>query len=158
LGFNLKLKYKLHPRLNFSAGVSRTGIFTSISQLSHKLDNYVFSTDYTADFRYDLFNYGLNLSVFYKYNGTYPYYYRDAADQVALGYMNAYNSLDASINKSFMKKNLILSFGGKNLFNVTNVPRVGAGASAHNGGGEGSSPVAWGRTFFVGITYKFGTF
>jgi outer membrane receptor for ferrienterochelin and colicins len=157
LGYNLKYKYRMHPRLNVTFGISQTGIYSSISELSHALDNYIFSTDIVSEFRYDLFKYGINLSVFYKYNGKYPYYYLDSDDEIALGYMNSYNSLDVTLSKSFFKKNLVLSLGGKNLFNVTNIPRAGAGAAAH-AGGEGSSPVAWGRTFFMGLNYKFGTF
>jgi hypothetical protein len=68
LGYNLKLKYKLHPRLFLLMGVSRTGTFSSISELKLELKNYTFSTDYAAEFRYDLFQYGMNLSVFYKFN------------------------------------------------------------------------------------------
>jgi len=47
--------------------------------------------------------------------------------------------------------------GGKNLFNITNIPKAGAGSGVHSGGGS-SSPVGWGRTLFLGLNYKFGTF
>jgi outer membrane receptor for ferrienterochelin and colicins len=157
IGFNLKLKYRLHPRFNLSLGISRTGTYSSISSLPHTLDNYIFSTDYTAEFRYDLFSSGTNISAFYKYNGRYPYYYLNADNNIKIGSMNSYNSLDISLNKSFFKKNLMLSAGGKNLFNVTNVPKSGAGAQAHSGG-DGNSPVGWGRTFFIGLNYKFATY
>ena len=157
LGFNLKLKYKLHPRLNMTFGISRTGTYSSVSELIRKFENYTFSTDYAGEFRYDLFKYGVNISAFYKYNGKYPYYYMNSLDEVALGYMNSYSSLDLSINKTFFNKNLNFSIGGKNLFNITNIPKVGAGMGAHSGG-ENSSPVGWGRTFFAGLNYKFGTF
>ena len=120
-------------------------------------DNYIYSTDYTAEFRYDLFHYGMNLSAFYKYNGRYPYYYLSSDDRIAVGTMDPYSSLDISVNKSFFKKNLMLSAGGKNLFNVTNIPKSGAGMSAHSGG-DTNSPVGWGRTFFIGLSYKFGTY
>ena len=159
IGFNLKLKYKLHPRLNVSLGIARTGTFSSIAEIERKIDNFSFSTDYAGEFRYDMFNNGTNLSLFYKYNGKYPYYYRNSEDAVALGYMDPYSSLDISVTKSFLKKNLMLSIGGKNLFNITNIPKVGANGAAHSGGdGGGTSPVGWGRTFFIGLNYKFGTF
>ncbi len=157
LGFNLKLKYRLHPRLNFSVGISRTGTYSSISLQPRNLDNFIYSTDFTSEFRYDPFHYGLNLSAFYKYNGRYPYYYQGADDKIAIGTMDPYSSLDVSLNKSFFKKNLMLSFGGKNLFNVTSIPKSGAGLGAHSGS-DSSSPVGWGRTFFIGLSYKFGTY
>jgi len=50
----------------------------------------------------------------------------------------------------------MFSIGGKNLFNITNIPKAGAGSGVHTGGGN--SPVGWGRTLFLGLNYKFGTF
>jgi len=157
LGFNFRLKYKMHPRLNATLGVSRTGTFSSVSDLESKLENFYFSTDYSGELRYDLFNYNMNFSVFYKYNGKYPFYYISSEDVVELGYMNPYSTLDVSLNKSFFKKSLIFSVGGKNLFNITNIPKAGAGSGVHTGG-DSSSPVGWGRTFHVGLKYTFGAY
>lgn len=157
VGYNAKVKYNLHPRLIVSLGIARTGIYSSIAGLHRKLENFIWSNDIAGEFRYDLFNHGMSLSAFYKYNGRYPYYYRLSEDDIALGYMDAYNSLDISITKAVLKKSLILGVGGKNLFNITNIPRAGAGSGVHSGG-DSSSPVGWGRTFFVSLNYKFGTF
>ncbi|MCB8998553.1 MAG: TonB-dependent receptor [Bacteroidales bacterium] len=158
LGYNLKLKYSLHPRMTLTLGMSRTGTVSPTSSQEVNFKSYYFSHDYSAEFRYDLFKYGVNISAFYKYNGKYPFYYYNE-DVVSIGIMDAYSTLDLSLNKSFLKKNLVLGIGGKNLFNVTVIPMAGAtSGAAHTGGAGGDSNVGWGRTFFVSLNYKFGTF
>jgi outer membrane receptor for ferrienterochelin and colicins len=156
LGYNFKLKYQLHPRLNLAFGISQTGTLPVTSQVSQKSDSYYISTDYVGEFRYDLFKYGINLSAFYKFNGKYPYYSFNSNNEVEVGIVDSYGTLDITLNKTFLNKTLVLSMGGKNLFDITEIPITGANGGAHANGDD--SPVGWGRTFFLGLNYKFGTF
>jgi len=159
LGYNVKFKYRLHPRLNVNFGISKTGMMPVPANQEVKFEDFYFATDYTVDFRYDLFKYGINIAAFYKFSGKYPYYYfLDNGDDVTVGIMDSYNNLDLTLNKSFLKKNLVMSIGGKNLFDITNIPIAGAGNGGGHTGGGGNSFVGWGRTFFIGLSYKFGTF
>lgn len=71
--------------------------------------------------------------------------------------MSGYHTLDANISKVFFNNSLNFQLGVKNLFDNTNVSVKGdaGGGAIHGGGGGGSSPVGWGRTFFVKVAYQF---
>jgi len=60
------------------------------------------------------------------------------------------------LRASFFDRRLDAQVGVKNLFDVTGVAvRGDAGGGIHGGGGSGESAVAWGRTFFVRLAYRF---
>jgi len=68
--------------------------------------------------------------------------------------MSGYHTLNLTVSRSFFKNKIDVSIGGKNLFNNTNITSSGAGSNVH-GGGNGETPVGWGRTIFIRLTYNF---
>jgi outer membrane receptor for ferrienterochelin and colicins len=73
--------------------------------------------------------------------------------KISDGYMLGYHTLNVTMSRPFFKNRLDVSTGGKNLFNNTNITSFGAGQNVH-GGGDGDTPVGWGRTFFIRLTYN----
>ncbi|MBL0095112.1 MAG: hypothetical protein IPP46_00525 [Bacteroidetes bacterium] len=67
----------------------------------------------------------------------------------------SFSMMDASLQQPILKDRIALTLGARNLLDVTNVRSVMTGA-AHNGGGDGQSPVGMGTTYYVklNITFK----
>ncbi len=103
-----------------------------------------------------LFRYDMVFSIFYKYTGKYPLL-AGSGDDLHFGMVDAYNTMDITLNKSFFNKQLTIGTGVKNLFNVTNVFNGGGSAGVHSGGGD-TSPVSWGRSWFLRLAYQFAKY
>jgi outer membrane receptor for ferrienterochelin and colicins len=99
----------------------------------------------------------MDFTLDYKFTGKMPQFYSDNNGQVVEGYISAYNTMDFTVQKSFLKDRLTIGTGVKNIFNVTTIPAVGGNAGVHTGGG-GDYPVGWGRTFFVQAAVNFNKF
>ena len=157
LGGNTLLKYRFHPRLNLEFGYALTGRYNSETGIKPALGNYYYSHDFNGNFNYDWFKKGIIINANYKFTGKYPQFFIDSDKNIIEGYISGYHNLDFTISKSLLRKSLIISAGGKNLFGVTNILATQTNGEAHSGG-SGSSPVGWGRTFFISLSYKFAKF
>jgi outer membrane receptor for ferrienterochelin and colicins len=93
----------------------------------------------------------LHITAIYKYTGkTKNIWVQDG--KLVESKMGEYQNLDLTILKTFMQKRLSVNMGIRNLFDVTNITSVG-GSEAHSEE-SGSSPVAWGRTYFVKLSFS----
>jgi len=113
-----------------------------------------YSPEGTASVKYQIIKSKTQLAVFYKYTGKMLMYHYDENNNVEQSYMNDYQMFDFTISQPFMKKNIILAIGGKNLLNVRNVGMANSGHMGHgsaHGGNSISMPVNWGRTFFINL-------
>ena len=92
-------------------------------------------------------------SAFYKYTGKVVAYFVNEDASITQSFISDYNLLDLQVQQWFLKKKLGVSLGGKNLLNVTNI-NAGSGTSggAHTST-TGTAPIAWGRSFYLNITY-----
>ena len=152
-GGNLKIKYRLHPRFDLSLGFSATNHAISKSLGDEILKDNANSYDFMINAKYNLFRKDFSCGLYYKYTGRYPQF-EVYEDEILFGSVEPYHIMDFTINKTFLSKSLNLSSGVKNILNVTNVSRIGSSGGIHSGG-SGSSPVGWGRTFFISLNYKF---
>ena len=64
-----------------------------------------------------------------------------------------YHSMDITLNKYFFDRSFVLTAGIKNLFNVTLVDSYG-NLNLHGSSGD-TAPVAFGRTWFLKLSYSF---
>jgi outer membrane receptor for ferrienterochelin and colicins len=154
-GFELSFNNRIYPWLQLKLGLSVTGRYQIDSEITNN-PGYINSTDVLVQMHYWWQKPDLHFSLFYKYNGSYPYLVLDENEETAIASMEPYNSLDININRWFWKRRINVQIGGKNLFDVTNVNVAGSGGSGgvHSGGG-GSVPVTWGRTFFARVVINF---
>jgi outer membrane receptor for ferrienterochelin and colicins len=153
-GTEMKIQYQLHPRFTFSGGVN----FLGRSRIPD-VNQFYYSTDYTANFSYKNLKYLFRITAYYKYTDSYytsRAYFNDdlTLSQVKEGFMKGYHSLDITFSRPFFNNKIDLAVGGKNLFNNTNILSTGGNGNVHGGGGD-STPVGWGRTWFVRLTYQF---
>lgn len=153
-GLDMKVQYQLHPRFSFVTGVN----FLERSRIPD-VKKFYHSTDYTANFNYKNLRYLFKLSAYYKYTDDF---YASQADfnadntlsSVSERFMKGYHNLDVTLSRPFLNNSIEIGIGGKNLFDNKNVLSHGSGGGAHSGAGS-DTPVGWGRTFFVRVSYNF---
>ena len=153
-GAEMKIQYQFHPRFTFSGGLN----FLGRSRIPD-VNQYYYSTDYTANFSYKNLKYLFRINAYYKYTDGYytsRAYYNDdlSLSEVKEGFMKGFHSLDITLSRPFFNNKIDLALGGKNLFNNNNILSTGGNGNVHGGGGD-STPVGWGRTWFVRLSYQF---
>lgn len=152
LGGDLNIQYAWKSLLQVRGGYGLTGrhnSYTSPDGAKYNLTNDLFAgLQFTEPFT------RIRFSSDYKYNGSLPFFYTDAIDNlIKEGKQEPYQIMNVSVSRTFLKHQLQVIAGAKNLFDVTTVQRVGEGGTSH--GGSGGTPVSWGRSFFVSLNYKF---
>lgn len=141
-------------KINALLGWSYIGRYNHISEFS-AIEPFSFSPEVRSQFTYSMPTLNAKMALFWKYTGRTPSYNIDGDDEIQLGFLEDYHTLDLTITKNFDQKGVSWSFGGKNLMNVQNVG-VTSGAS---GGGAHSSvgnaiAMNWGRSIFMSINYN----
>lgn len=148
------LDFNLNQSLNrwkFVFGFVLTGRQSEIENVETQSAMY-YSPEYKGTVLYELKKIGGNLSAYYKYNGSLPIYYNDDLGNTEIATAAAYEMVDLSATKYFLKKSLNLTVGVKNLLDVQNIISSGS-ASGNHTSDAGSIPVSWGRTFFASIKW-----
>lgn len=158
LGGSFKFEYKFYPYLFFTAGVGNTGTYVSPGEADFKLSDFVFSSDFNTDIRYSIVKHNIDISVFYKYNGRFVRLYIDSDNNVYQYIIDGFHNLDISLIKRIWNDRITLSAGVKNLMDNTNIRSTGSGGEAHSGGGDGTSQMAWGRTYFIKFNMNFSKY
>lgn len=147
LGVNVNTEYKT-PTYGFQFGYGYAGRTNSYSPT----EQYYFSNEYRFNFTYTHPKKQTSLALFYKYNGkVQAYQYQVFNNEVSLGYINAYQLLDASISQPFWKKRLQCTAGIKNILDVTNI-QANLSGGVHQAS-TGNAMIAMGRTYFISIRF-----
>jgi outer membrane receptor for ferrienterochelin and colicins len=115
--------------------------------------NFSFSTDFSLEASYTWIKYNFTMSGFYKFTGRMPQFYATSAGKLEEGYISAFHTLDISLIKNLFKNRVSMSLGAKNLFDVKSIMAVGSSTAAHSGGGSGTIPMGWGRTYFLKLSF-----
>jgi outer membrane receptor for ferrienterochelin and colicins len=147
--FNNTLFWK---NLQGSLGFSHIGRYNSLSE-SISSPAFVWSNEVNTNLRYTVPRIATSLSFYYKYTGKLPTYQAVTTENGTIANLAetaAFHMADVTLNKVFFK-NYTLVGGVKNLFNVTRLANSAVNAgSGHSSGG--AVPMAYGRSFFIGIT------
>lgn len=149
LGSTLNLSYNPGRFVKIQSGVSEIGRRDDY----YESDRFIFSTNANASVEVRFWKNTADFSLFYKYYGRYPLYSYDEQGEVGISYMSDYQHMDIRLSKSLFTRKLTFSTGIKNVFDNTVIQGVSSEGSAH--GGDASSIIGWGRTFFLGLKYNF---
>lgn len=135
-------------------GFSYIGRFNRLSETA-SLPEVMWTPEVNSNLMYTLPKLGANISVFYKLTGKRPAYEVrtiNGVQGVALTEIAGFNMADLTASK-IVSKNLTLTAGVKNLFNVTRVQNTSTDTGgAHSTGGP--VPVGYGRSFFLGMNMQ----
>ena len=146
-GINLELTYKSNNRLTIKTGLgllARSG--------SKSLGEKFYSHEINSCVSYLFPKLQAKLACFYKYNGPLAEFSL-INNKVVDRTLQDYNMLDASASKTFKGGLLALSFGVKNIFNITDITQTGDGKYGllPRIGFKQKVPVSWGKTFFINL-------
>lgn len=147
-GYQLQFNNRIYPRLEMKLGFGHTGRLQQQNNAANL--NMIYSADVIATVNYRWQKPNLDFGLYYKYNGAYPEVFVDEDGEIFRYIMEGYHNMDLSATKYFKGNKLLLQIGAKNLFDNTNVMIRGSsgGGGVHGIGGD-SSPVGWGRTYFI---------
>ena len=142
-------------QLSVSVGGSYIGLNQNAEISS---SNFIYYHELQSNVSYDFTKYKTKAAVYFKNTGKQPFLYSEFSpsnnsELVKKGFIEAYNSLDASISFSIFKQKLNIVFFAKNLFNITNLNQNGTlNASAHSTN-QSLIPSFWGRSFGAKLSY-----
>ena len=134
--------------LSLAAGYAVTGRYSQFAS-----SKFVYSPEYRLNASYTVPRIMMDVSVFYKFTGATPGFAVDENQQVFQTMVQSYQTLDATLSKSFLKRKITCVLGAKNLFNITNINYSGSAGGVHSGGSS-NLPVNQGRTFFVNLRFN----
>lgn len=123
-------------------------------------DKFLYSFQLNGNIAYNIPRWNTLFSVYYKYTGPVQQFVQstDAGGNAIflLSEFEGYSLLDASVRKSFLKNKLDVTLGSRNLMNV-GTQRITTGGGGTTGVHEAStanSLLAYGRSYFVKLTYN----
>jgi outer membrane receptor for ferrienterochelin and colicins len=151
IGYSASLRSSLYPMFDLRLGWGSTGRSNSLEGI--KSMKIYWSPEVTAEVTCRMDKIDLHITAIYKYTGKTTRIRLLEDGQLAEGYMDAYHNMDLTVLKTFMQKRLSVNAGIRNLFDVTNITSFGSTGGVHSEGG-GSVPVAWGRTYFVKLSFS----
>lgn len=149
LGAQMDGKYSFK---NFTAnlGFSYTGLSNNIFTNQSGENKFSFYPQIQTNLSYNFRKANLSLSLYNKWNGTRKDFILVGVDntpeQVII---DAYDLMDFTVQKGFWKNRIRVSAGVKNLLNVSNIN--GTSSTGAHSGGDNSTQIAAGRTYFVGL-------
>lgn len=137
-------------------GVSQkidTGALNAISD-----DDYLFSLQMNSSLAYMIPKWNTTLAVYYKYNGRFQQFTEstDLENNVTFNRseVEAYSMMDASVRKSFFKNKFDVTLGARNLLDIKNIQTTGTGGNGAHSAGSNSLLLAYGRSYFLKLTYN----
>ena len=138
--------------LNLSAGVAYTGRYNQLTDVTNdNLPYFTWSPEVNTSISYSFSKIGLTTSLYYKYTGRTPFYeVEDGSTHLAE--TDSFHWADVTVQKAFLKQ-LNLTVGVRNLFDVTQVNSTSLATGTHNG--NGSNTMGSGRSFFATLTINF---
>jgi len=137
------------PNTQINVGASHIGRHNNISS-EYNVPQFSFSTDLNLSALLTLGN-KTKLNIFFNNTGKLPIYIMEN-ENITEGYSASYNILDCSVNRRIFNDLLIITIGGKNLFNITNIKKYNNN-SAHSTSSN-NVPVGYGRTFFTNLKFN----
>ncbi len=146
-GAQLVLNYRLYPWMNIRSGGGVTGRYNSLSDETGIEKKFYYSPDAVVTTTYHLLKVEMDFTLDYKFTGRMPQFFVDREGQVIEGYISSYNTMDFTMQKSFLKDRLTLGTGVKNIFNNTTIPAAGGSGGVH-AGGSGDYPDRLGKDIF----------
>jgi outer membrane receptor for ferrienterochelin and colicins len=152
-GMDLGVKYSFYPRITLDLTGGFLGILNDAGN-ELTLNKFLYSPSATANIEFFFKKANVRMNTFYKYTGRLPQVSLDADGNLYETYIQSYNNLEVSFNRSFFRNRFKVVVGAKNLFNNTTLPSTSASqGTAHSGGGD--IPIGWGRTLFMKVSYNF---
>lgn len=136
---------------HFKANIGASYIGRSNSVEADGVSQFSFSPELRSSLLYELKKQALTFAFFYKYQGKLPNVIQNAEGEIQTNFISAYHTSDFTLSKKLFKKQIDVSLGVKNIFDVKSVTSsASTGGGAHASGGT-IVPVGMGRTYFAAL-------
>jgi len=143
--------------LSVTLGFAYIGRFNALSEnetYKSGLPDFVWTPEVNTNIVYNIKKINTTVGFFYKYTGKRPGYQlvtpAGGQQQVQKTEIDGFHWADLTITKSLFRYFSLMG-GIKNLFDVTNLSNsASSGGGAHSTGG--AVPMAYGRSYFLGLT------
>ncbi|MBI9064276.1 MAG: TonB-dependent receptor [Marinilabiliaceae bacterium] len=165
-GGSIDLNYGYKSLFTIRAGYGLTARYNEYTKLNGS-DKFNLSHDVFAGLKITEPKTRIVLNIDYKYSGKRPYY-KSALNAESGDYytveeiQDAYQTMNGSLTYRFLKDRFTITAGAKNLLDVTSVNRQTASGDAVSSGahnsGNGSTPIGYGRSYFINLIYKFNKY
>lgn len=142
-----------HKQFSVGGGVAYTGTWGTFEG-DVEQPEIAWYPEVNASADYTLLKTKSTVSVLWKYYGERPVFIMQGDGAVGRFLNESFQMLDASFNQNLMNDRVKITFGARNLLNVTNVRAVMSGG-AHSGSGNGESPIGMGMSYFTKLTLTF---
>lgn len=150
---------------NLNLGASLFGTSKILSSDTYNSNNtindrYHYTIQGRASANYSVPKWGTTFSVYYKYTGRTTQYVADTENSVPtntvfrLAEREGYNMLDASIRKGFYNNRFEVTFGARNLLDITTITDTSIIGSGHTGASTGKLSLFYGRSYFLKLNYN----
>ena len=150
IGAQINTTFNFKP-ITFKIGLAHIGRYNNLSD-KQEISLFNFSPELRSNIIYELKNYPLRFSAFYKYNGQLNGFYMGNNDEILESIIDDYHHLDFNITKGFKEKKIFWTIGAKNIFNVQSVNTTSS--SGVHSSNLNSIPISWGRSFFTSLKFK----
>ncbi|GDX52892.1 TonB-dependent receptor [Bacteroidota bacterium] len=138
---------------SFNNGFSLTGLYNSLSANDNSVPQFSYSPEWNSQLSFEMKKLNMQMNIQLKATGTTLGYVLDDSSNVYQNEISSYTMLDAGVTKSFLKKRISISVGGKNLLNVINInSSVSGGIHSDN---SGTVPNSCGRFAYLKLAFKF---
>lgn len=145
-----------NKNFGFNLGFSILGRTIQLDE--YQYDKYRFSNEINASAYYNLLKTKTSFAVYFKGIGKS---YRIAEDK-SLGItqyvpieQNAFSLMDASISQKIGKDHFTITFGARNLFNITEVQNLSTGNGGVHSGSNSTERLFYGRSYFGRLNFNF---
>jgi len=150
-GGDIELNYNYKSILSVRGGYGITARYNEYNE-TVKSNQFNLTHDYFAGATITEPKTGIRLSIDYKYSGKESYFYTNTKDEIVGGFQASYQIMNASVGYDLWKRKLKLTLGAKNILDVKSVKQNGA-SSGHSSGTD-STPVSYGRSYFLKLIYN----
>ena len=151
-----------YKEFELKAGFSLVGISQQVDLAALNAvsgDDFLVSAQANTSLAYTWLKYKTVFALFYKYTGRFNQvtYNTDLQNNVTFGLAQipAYSMMDASLRRTFFNNRFDVTLGARNILNVGNLQTTQSGGTAGIHGGESSNlMLAYGRSYFLKLTYN----
>lgn len=156
-GAEFKVHMAMYPWISVKPGISITGRSSALDTELTNASKLRYASDLNTALTIRPWRNDWEISTFYKFVGKLPQLYMNDEGKLSEGFINPYHILDLSLAKSFLKRQLSLTVGVKNLFDNTSIG-ISGGTSGVHGGDGGSHLAGYGRTWFLKMNWTLNRF
>ncbi|MEM8526642.1 MAG: TonB-dependent receptor [Bacteroidota bacterium] len=148
-GINLRLNYQFQA-LELEGGISKIGFFNPLSEELESIEDFTYTTELNGRIGYELPFSNTKLNVFARHNDRFISYYPETEEEKTVArqrVQDGFTMMDASLAQPLFNNRILLTFGVRNLLNITQVNVQGGRVGAHSSGS--GLPIGAGRSFFL---------